>query len=595
MSGARRMKGGFNNFGYEYRQQSTNVAGEYKMGRPLNPNMFQYPPKSFSTDLSQGILQFDFSVSPDSEWIPSKSYFMIRTKLTVAGPVVEGTKTSRSPLPGDNICYSNFAAGQLFTDMQFQMANRTISIQNTACPHVYSLMNRMAYGGGFLENNRDIFYYYPDIEDRINDVTLGSGSSNSFDVINTAIITYTAATNVLSISNTDKHFNDMNIVNGDIIVYTESSGKTTSFTVVNTVLEGGVNNLVVKSPIAVNLAGSVLKHWSIVRVSNSSTLESRSEKLFTYQPSIGLFQLSTGISCNSMSLILNPYADWYNRAVQQLYPRLADDAGDAGVERVFDPRTYSSIEGTLNTYTISVKSIQFYAYIQARTTPMPKQLTLKTLEATISRETLLASQSITKQYSIPASTKYIAVFFQDAAGVDPGRNVYVPECAPNTGLIGTPLNCSDFRTVDNLSSTLETLSIQLGDIKVPQSEYSQTATGVIKGVAVSNMNAYSNGQIQRYIDTQNVTAKFFSDAGSESFDNFIKSPFYLFNVEQPKDSWNTAMFLRATFGSKPKAASTSAGQAGAENINLFVISFHEKVAVLTQEGGLITSVEQSEV
>jgi hypothetical protein len=136
----------------------------------------------------------------------------------------------------------------------------------------------------------------------------------------------------------------------------------------------------------------------------------------------------------------------------------------------------------------------------------------------------------------------------------------------------------------------------LGDLKVPQTEYSQINTNIITGSENGVITNLQNCNLQRFIDTQNVTAKFFSDSGSESFDNFSKSPYYLFNVEQPRDSWNTALYVRATFSQPPLASKTTnnVSVVTEQSVNMLVAAFYEKVAILTQENGLVTSVEQSE-
>lgn len=601
----RRMHGGFNNFGYPAREMSTNLNGEHVIGDSIQPNLFQYAPKQYSENLNQGPVQFEFSMSPNMEWIPSKSYFLLNTELTVANT----GGGSRAPLPGDNICYSNFLPGQIINDVRFELANRTISIQNTNAPQTYALYNRMAYGGGFLENNKDIFYYYPDIKDRINDVTWGSDPDNQIaPLLNTnpsavaGSIRYETKSQAfdnfvqritkddltLADNNIFGSFNDVScgLQTGDMIIVNDGDVYKSYF--VTNVANNGYTCTITPQPTALdNIACNLV---SIIRKNKSDKFRNRNKKLVAYQCPLGVFQLSSGITCSNVRIVLNPYSDWYNRAVQQIYPRLADD----GSGMFSTTRSYNITPGTANSYNIIVKQMQFYAYMQARTTPVPQELTMKTLESQVFRKTITSPLSVNEQFSVPASTKFVVVFFQDSQCADVTQNVFVPGTSANCG---NYLSAVDFRNYNNTTSTLKTLSIQIGDLKFPITDQTQILTQV---PVFSNGNALStlsveNDQIERYLDTQVVTSKFFSDAGSESYENFIKSPYYCFLVAQPANSWNTVLQVRATFGTSPDSACTKSGGSAQNDINLYVVSFFEKIAQITTENGLVTQVSTSEV
>ena len=509
------------------------------------------------------------------------------------------------------------------------MANRTIAIQNTFNPESYALYQRMSYGGGFLENNKDVFYYHPDTEDRINDVC-GDYSNKLFIDPHTTVETYangTTGTNIVigyqftaayvPIITTETGTGDygldltygknkLNI--GDIIVYTPNGVNYTSGEVVGFGASGtGVNpgpavannnGIVVNTifPFYANV-NNLQNFFYVIRKNKSSQYTQRNTKLIAYQPPLGIFNISTGITCNSLRLTLNPYNDWYNRIVQILYPNSIINLAAAALSNT--QVTYSKTLA-VGHYTVTIESLQFYAYMQNRLTPMPPQITLKTLETKITRD-ILQSGSISKQYAVPATTKFVVIFFADAIAHDPMQDIY--SSYSNGGvngnvLMGKPLNTSDFRSWDNNTATLTTLNIQIGDLKFPKTEYTQISTKIpqSRGTFANGFTELENDMLQRYIDTQNVTGKFFNDAGSESYENWIKSPYYAFNVEQPANSWNTVLYVNANFAQPPTQALIDATTTttNAANVAIYVVAFYEKVVNISQSSGLVTSVEQSE-
>jgi hypothetical protein len=218
---------------------------------------------------------------------------------------------------------------------------------------------------------------------------------------------------------------------------------------------------------------------------------------------------------------------------------------------------------------------------------------MKTLDTQIFRRTITTDNNFVEQYSIPASTKFIVVFFQDSTAADPSRPIYSGDAN-----CGNYLNSSDFRTWDNASASLKELSIQIGDLKFPMNEQDQVGTQVpislFPAAAVSSDNLIDN-MVERFLDTQVVTSKFFSDAGSESYENWRNSPYMAFNVAQSKDSWSTVLQVKGKFNQNVTSASIQSGGTTTKGFNLYVVSFFEKIAQVITENGLVIQVSTSEL
>jgi len=582
-----RQSGGFNNFGYPMKQSSVNMNGDRNIGMPLEPNLVSITPKQQNKDMV-GQVEFEFSLSPGSEFIPAKSYFLMNLQLVVS----DATSVTRAPTRGDNICLSNLVGGQIFQDVYFDLANRNISKQTTQQAQAYALYNRMSYGGGFLENNKDIFYYYPDINDRIDDMCVGGNNSNYLCINTPDAVVVIDGTNPFLLTVAGANFFDptIGLKNGDTILYNKLGSGYSKHTVINVIDDEQIQifpALTVTNP---GVDDSVSqKKFTVIRKQLSDSYQSSGKKLIAYQPPMGVFQLTSGITCSNVRFSLNPSPNWYNRSVQQLYPRLPEDISGLIPLMTNTTRSYSQTPGALNSYTITVENIQFYAYVQNRITPLPRELTLKTLDTQIFRRTVTTQNNIVEQFSIPASTKFIVIFLQDTNAADPSQNIYYGNVN-----CGNYLTASDFRTWDNSSASLKTLSIQIGSLKFPKNDQIQIGTKVPNDAGSQTIELIDN-MIERYMDTQVVTSKFFSDAGSESYAKWRTSPYYAFNVAQSKDSWSTVLQVQGTFNQDVTSASVKAGGNISQGFNLFVVSFYEKIAQIITENGLVTSVATSEI
>jgi hypothetical protein len=298
------MHGGFNNFGYPAREMSTNLNGEHIIGQSLQPNLVQYTPKQQNKNMI-GQTEFEFSMSPGAEFIPAKSYFLMNIKVVVAN----GAGGTRAPIKGDNICLSNLVGGQIFQDVYFDMANRNISKQTTEQAHAYALYNRMSYGGGFLENNKDIFYYYPNIGDRINDLCNGDDLSSCLAPSTpSAPVDITNDANGINITVTGADISEPNggLLIGDVIVY-NTGGVYKTYTVVKFISE---QQVIVTGPAQVDLLNITQNKFSVIRKRKSDNYKSCGQKLIAYQPPMGIFQLTSGITCSNMRIALNPNSQW---------------------------------------------------------------------------------------------------------------------------------------------------------------------------------------------------------------------------------------------------------------------------------------------
>jgi len=581
----KRMHGGFNNFGYQSQQSSVNDNGEHLLNSYTQPNVLQVPPKTFSNNLSTGPMQFEFGTSSDSAWIPDRSYFLFSPRLTVA----DGGGQPRKPLKYDRMAYTNLMPGEIIQDCRVEVSNRTLAIQNTDTPQCYALYQRLGYGGGFLQNDPDVFFYYPEFGDRCLRTSNQSDRTDAYgtDGIQYSYTTVTATDGIITIIGLTRPEAGLNpkygLSIGDTVVFWAPTARMgTKFLITDGDANVYTCNLISGNG-AINIAATT--EVTVIRGSRGQTDDSEENILIAYQPPLGIFQTDSPISANSIRVTLNPFAQWQNRAVQQMFPSMSDNMID--YDRVF-PRTYNPIS-VANSYNVSMDSISFYPYIVKKTVSPDRVLTLKTLE-TLSTRKEISNSTFNQQFSIPATTRFIAIFFQGVSA-ESGLNVY------NIGGLneGNRLDQTCFRTPDNNTSSLSVLSINIGSITIPYTDYSQDDTMPLssKQVAGNSITA-RNLQLQRFLDCQITTSKFFSDSGTETFQNWMGSPYYVFDIRQQQNSWNTTLNVKGQFTVAPNSGYDSAGNL-IQNFGLHVVAFYEKVAELTMESGLLTKLEVADV
>jgi hypothetical protein len=96
------------------------------------------------TSFTQGVIDFDFSVGSNTVFIPSKSYFRIKVKLTgVAGA---------PPIASDDISFSNFCPGNLFDNAFFYAGGQNVSSCINYSPQAHALAYRLKKSGAWMNS-----------------------------------------------------------------------------------------------------------------------------------------------------------------------------------------------------------------------------------------------------------------------------------------------------------------------------------------------------------------------------------------------------------------------------------------------------------
>lgn len=93
---------------------------------------------------TQGVIDFDFSVGSNTVFIPSKSYFRIKVKLT--GPA------NAAPEDAHDVAFSNFCPGNLFDNAFFYAGGQNVSSCINYGPQAHSLAYRLRKSGAWMNS-----------------------------------------------------------------------------------------------------------------------------------------------------------------------------------------------------------------------------------------------------------------------------------------------------------------------------------------------------------------------------------------------------------------------------------------------------------
>lgn len=540
--------GGANNFFYPVNQFSSSGMDGDVIGQYVNPNYQEIQSQTaINTEygkFASGPLIYNVDCSNNYGIRFATSFF--RIDATLQGPL------GLQPTLNDQIAFSRFFGGNIFQASSVAVSNQTISQCQNYHGQINALNSRLSYSGSFLYNNSDLLYSEPDLRKRINKI-----ASNSINNINTflpipyelmpfysnaqlgsvnavriSVAATVAGNTVLTLIVPDlgaineyptMTANILGIVPGTVLYRYDANNVVNTYIVnnVNTVAGPPVSYTIdttATTPEGAPVNNIVLYNYTtqtgfeIYRPCDISTAKTGQNNISVlFQPPQGIYSITEAL-CGSFTITLNPSPDYLTQGIQ-------------------------SMRNTLNVgtdYRLIISNVRFYANVVRMTFSPERTIKLRLIDMEMYNKAI-TGQNQTYQITVPPSSRAFAICFQ-------GNNV-----GRNGSLILSP---SEYRSIDGKTSQLISLQCTYGNISIPSTNYQTNENNNITVLAGKNpeyVGESINSMRVRYFDYLASTGKIFSESGAEKFEDWIQSPFYIFDFSNSENSRSTNLDISVNF------------------------------------------------
>ena len=541
----------------------------------------------------RGVQDFDFSVSGKHAFIPSLSYFVITSRLSVrtrTAPVDTGVQgqipvaggapipapngTLRVPYLSDQIAYADHFGSCLYNNCFFRAGNSDVSTISQYIPQAAVLKTRLDKSGAWCKYiGRDLNQDDPDFTRRMHKVSLdGTFHEDGLTVQKTLKIrplitsagvaclsntagnqaSYVAATQLLTFSGgaaTQVDVFASAIATGDIIAL--ANGVSPPFLV--KVLEILTTTTCLALP--TNVAGGNVDIAAANVIQCYVPADPRcgfNQVQTVFQPPLGIFSTVNPISGGDFKITLNPNPSYKTAGVQSNWNLLA------GVD-----------------YDLEIDNVLFYAcQIRADVSPtgiIPLSLLeMSVLNKSLSGLSAGGSQNI--DFTVPPSTLALTVFVQSTkAGT---QSIYPP-----TQFYSAAGSNQTYANDDNIVNNIQYIQVTYGSVTKTQTLYSSRYQPLSTGLLSDNG---INFNIQRWLQSIQYSGKITSDGGSESHQNFLdRGNYWHFDFSRDKNDTSSYVNVQLSFNG-PQTIDPSD--------QLFIVAHYSRQCEIQYENGFITQV-----
>lgn len=556
-----------------------------------------------------GVQDFDFSVSGKHAFIPSLSYFVITSKLTVAtrsSPIqknvdpttgVLNTTTSakvgskyRMPYLSDQITYADHFGSCLYNNCFFRAGNSDVSTISQYIPQAAVLKTRLDKSGAWTKYcGRDLSFDDPDFTRRCHKVSLDgtfhedgltvqlaqkvrpmlNTAGGSVPYISSTVIppsalvnnaTFTQLSSVLQINPAATDTNPMNalvtaVAPGDIIeCYVDAVTANRVFKVINVI---SATQILVE-PINFISGATDGPHPILAVYAPADTRCGFNQIQTVFQPPLGIFSTVNPISGGDFKITLNPNPNFQVAGIQANCTGLV-----AGID-----------------YKLEIQNVLFYA-CQIRADVSPTGIIpLSLLEMSVLNKSLSGmGQGSTQNldFTVPPSTLALTVFVQSTkAGTS---NIYPPTQFYSASSTDPNLLQDPYNIVNNI----QYIQVTYGSVTKTQTLYSSS---YIPPDFSTNKNEIeqtgTNFNIQRWLQSIQYSGKITSDGGAESHPNFLdRGNYWHFDFSRDKNDTSSYVNVQLSFNPVSEVGPTD---------QLFIVAHYSRQAEIQYENGFITQV-----
>lgn len=515
---------------------------------------------------SQGVQDFDFSVSGKNAWIPGYSYFRIDVSLfTTFANGVPAVPVIRPPVVGNGLAFADGLGGCLYNNAYFRAGGQDVSMLTQYLPQASAVKCRLDRSGAWLEYlGQDGPYCDADYYRRVNKISLDGNyrddglirGSNNVPYIRTLLATsgqlatgastlvFTAATGVLTATAVPGppiltfSFQNSGVQPGDILILGAAHVLTITSVNYTTNTATAVGS---QADIAAAAITSITTLIAAPVAAPAAAANSGQNSIFIcWQPPLGIFDVYSGIGSGDFKVQLNPNPAFLQAAVQS---------------NLFDAASAAN-------YSFVVNDVRLYIAQIKKDMPPSGVLPLSLMELNIINKPLTA-QTGTNQldFTVPPSTLALSVFIQTtAAGTD---TRYPPTVFNDTTLNG---------------SNLMQIQVTYGSVTKPMTLY--TSAYDFAANAVDN-TSNRNYMIQRWVESQYNANKFNSEGGPEHFRDWMtRGPLYHFDFSRDKNDSSSYVNVQIQWNAPGPTLPCQ----------LFLVAHYSRQIEISYESGYITQV-----
>ena len=544
-----------------------NVASSPAELPSFNANMArmiyeQYPPiRSVSgPNFSNGMIDIRFEVSGTKWWIPSRSYIRMRAKL-VNGVGPDGVPVVLS----DGIAPNMGLMGNLFTSIEFQIANKTVSRISELLAQVDALDKRMTNSKSWLENVGKLNWWQPNQADRLHRVSsdgLEAQPGDPFSRIpqlstvppipEDTTLAYATATKIVTFAGAPDVRLALNV--GDVLIIGVVNnnfgvGDRLEITALSSATTAVVQFQNIPNP---GDQVAAVENFVVERrsqfINNVSTQRGGFEMI--WQPPLGIFKLPHALPAGQYRMLLNPKpaADFQLNAIES---------------QLSDPAT--KVSGLNNDFRFVVENMYLYVNTVESARVDDKVYFLSLDEIRCQTDNVLNSAGLQQRFfDVSPSTYGMALAFQD-------QNV----------LNDTRRSASKFKIRERADGNtpggadlyLTRLYINYGGVNKPQPD------------ADPSFESPDNRMSQLYATTILYNGLYFSSSGPESEADWRdRGPYYYYAWPRDGTSESTRVTVNYQFSPQPENDSG--------RVLLFDLS--HKVVMITIKDGRVTDVQEQD-
>ena len=558
-----------------------------------------------------GVQDFDFSVSGKHAFIPSLSYFVITSKLTVAtrsSPIQKNVSPAtgllnksvstgssiigsefRMPYLSDQITYADHFGSTLYNNCFFRAGNSDVSTISQYIPQAAVLKTRLDKSGAWTKYcGRDLSFDDPDFTRRCHKVSFdgtfhedgltiqraekirpmlnSAGGAVPFINLNsdppppppttgTNDADYNSATRVLK-------FSGSNFVNplasamapGDIVEVYISATIINIYKVLNVI----ATDQVLAEPISFAISGTVAAAPVIAVYTPCDPRCGFNQVQTVFQPPLGIFSTVNPISGGDFKITLNPNPNYQVAGIQANCSNL--------------------ISGT--DYKLEIQNVLFYA-CQIRADVSPTGIIpLSLLEMSVLNKSLSGMGAGSTQnidFTVPPSTLALTVFVQSTkAGTN---NIYPPTQFYSANSAVPNLQQNPYNIVNNI----QYIQVTYGSVTKTQTLYSSSYKPADVGADAETIKQTGiNFNIQRWLQSIQYSGKITSDGGAESHPNFLdRGNYWHFDFSRDKNDTSSYVNVQLSFNQPLEIGPTD---------QLFIVAHYSRQAEIQYENGFITQV-----
>lgn len=437
-------------------------------------------------DFSAGLQDYRFSVGRPYTWIPKKSFFRFKVKLTVGG--------AQPNYNTDQIALAENCCSNLYTNCYVRAGGQDISALTSFLPQASQVRNRLSKTYGELKSTLgQSFMLEPSFTERSKMVSSGPfgnavGSKDTFRPGTTASTVELQANGVVVGINTTFLTADV----GDWLVLDNYPYLITTVTDATNIV---VNNGQIDPRVTAASTG-----WYMTTSQGEDPAEEANSVYVLWQPPVGAFDIEKNMPAGDYKISLMPEVSYKERMVETL--------------------TAMTQGTTAGLFDIEIQDVKLYVCTVTAEVPQGPQ-SLWLMETEIHSKSLQSS-SDSYQFTVPPSTKAISVFFQ----------------AGSTGT-DTRFPPSSFTLEESYERTMSSVQITYANVVKPNSRWEALyATGTT-----------TNQLQQRYIDTYREAGMLGNPAGTFSFSEWLQQGVLIhYSFNRDSSSQDTILQLQTTMG-----------------------------------------------